>query len=456
MSAARLLSEVIMARLTQELEGLVKCAISKGADHAEAFAQMTESREVWIENNKIKTVKSFPEKGIGLRVIKNKGVGFSSINSLEEASFEELCDQALSLASANIKDKFQLIPEPEALPEMKGLHDPKLTELPLKQVIGMADLLLKTAHVYDSRISVDSGGVFIGTEEKAIYNSNGLAAYERGTSVTAMIIGMAKDKKEVSSFDFQFDGSLRLAGIKIESLAKKLAENVISSLGARPARSFTGTALFSPYALAEILLDPIISSINANNVQKGMSRFAGKLGKRVAATNLTIEDDGLLKDGLSSSAFDREGQPRRKLTIVRDGVLKTYLYNSYAANCEGRKSTGHAAGSYRSMPGIAPTNLVVSPGEATKSELIREIKEGILVTRFSGNTNAITGEFSGTVKGGFYIKNGRVVHPITNTMIAGNVFDAITQISGISKKLTKVYSYRLPYVSVRKVSVTSA
>jgi PmbA protein len=303
---------------------------------------------------------------------------------------------------------------------------------------------------------VDSGGVFIGAEEKAIYNSKGLAAYERGTSVSAMVIGMARDKKEVSSFDFQFDGSLRLAGIKIESLATRLAKNVICSLGAKPARSFTGTALFSPYAVAETLLGPIVSSINADNVQKDMSRFAGNLGKRIASTKLTIEDDGLLKNGLSSSAFDREGQPRRKLAIIRNGILQTYLYNSYTANREKRKSTGHATGSYRSIPGIAPTNLVVSPGQAAKSELIREIKEGILVTRFSGNVNPITGEFSGTVKGGFYIKNGRLVHPITNTMIAGNVFDAITRISGISKKLTKVYSHRLPYIAVRKVSVTSA
>lgn len=455
-SAVRLSSEVAVASLVEQLEGLVKCAISKGADHAEAFAQTTESREVWLENNRIKTVKSLPEKGIGLRVIKNKGLGFSSVNSLDEANFKNLCDQALSLASANIKDKFQLIPEPQALSELKGLYDPRLAELPLKDVISRANRLLKIAHEYDRRISVDSGGVFISSREKAICNSRGLTAYERGTEVSAMIIGMARDKKEVSSFDFQFDGSLRLAGIKIEPLAKKFAKNVIRSLGAKPARSFTGTALFSPYAVAETLLGPIISSINANNVQKGMSRLAGKLGKRVASTKLSIEDDGLLKDGLSSSAFDREGQPRHKLTIIRNGMLKTYLYNSYTANREKRKSTGHAAGSYKSIPIISPTNLVVSPGQTTKSELVREIKEGILVTRFSGNANPITGEFSGTVKGGFYIKNGRLVHPITNTMIAGNVFDAITQISGISKKLTKVYSYHLPYISVRKVSVTSA
>jgi PmbA protein len=125
--AVRLSSEVIVASLVEQLEGLVKYAVSKGADHAEAFAQTTQSREVWLENNRIKTVKSIPEKGIGLRVIKNKGLGFSSVNSLEESNFKSLCDQALSLASANIKDRFQLIPEPQVISELKGLYDSRLS-----------------------------------------------------------------------------------------------------------------------------------------------------------------------------------------------------------------------------------------------------------------------------------------------------------------------------------------
>jgi len=444
-----------MAELVDRLEELVRCALAKGADQAEAFGQGFEDREVWLENNRIKTAKSHPGEGIGLRVIKHKNLGFASDNNLDEANFEELCTKALALASANLTDKFQIIPEPRKLSALKGLYDPRLAGLPLKEVIAMAKRLLKAAKDYDRRVTVDSGGVFVNTGEKAIFNSNGLAASEQGSSIIAMIMGMARDRNKVSSFDFQFDGSLRLTDIKIEPLAKRFAQNVIRSLGAKPARSFTGTVLFSPYAVAETLLGPILSSINANNVQKGMSKLANKTGKRIASTKLTIHDDGLLKGGLSTSVFDREGQPHRKLAIIKDGKLATYLYNSYTANREGRASTGHASGGYRSLPGIGTTNLVISPGEATKAQLIREIKEGILVTRFSGNTNPVSGDFSGTVKGGFYIKNGKLANPVTNTMIAGNVFDAIGNISGISKKLTRVYSYLLPYIAIERVSVTS-
>lgn len=444
-----------MAKLLDLLEELTNRALAKGADQAEAFGQRFDSREVWLEANRIKMVKSLPGHGIGLRVIKKNTLGFASINQLDEACFDELVDKALALASANLKDKHLVIPEPKPVAPLKGLYDPKLEELPLKEVISMTKRLLAAARDYDKRVTVDSGGVYVNIGEKTVYNSHCLSAYERGTDITAVIMGMARDKDEVSAFDFQFDGALRLSKIKIEPLAKEFALNVINSLGAKPARSFKGTVIFSPNAVSDTLLFPLIYSINAQNVQKGMSRLAGKLGERIASTKLSVIDDGLLAGGLATSAFDREGQPRQTTKIIDKGKLKTYLHNSYTAGRDGVKSTGHASGGYRSLPGISTTNLIISPGEATKAELIHSVKEGILVTRFSGNANPVTGDFSGTVKGGFYVKNGRVAHPVTNTMIAGNVFEAIGNIKGISKKLTKVFAYQLPYITVGGISVTS-
>ena len=179
-----------MAELVDRLEELVRCALAKGADQAEAFGQGFEDREVWLESNRIKTAKSHPGEGIGLRVIKNKRLGFASDNNLDEANFDELCTKALALASANLTDKFQIIPEPRKLSALKGLYDPKLAELPLKEVIAMAKRLLKAAKDYDRRVTVDSGGVFVNTGEKAIFNSNGLAASEQESSIIAMIMGI--------------------------------------------------------------------------------------------------------------------------------------------------------------------------------------------------------------------------------------------------------------------------
>ncbi len=445
-----------MSKLTDILQEVTKKAMNKGADQVEAFGQISESREVWLEANSIKMAKSTPSKGIGLRVIKKNSLGFASVNQLEDLDTDKLVDTAFSIASANLTDKFVTIPEPRKVVGLKKLYDPRLANLPLKEVISMAKTLLKTAKGYDKRVTVDSGGIFVNVGEKAIVNSHGLILIEKGTDISSLLMGMAKDKKEVSSFDIQFDGSLKLSKIKIESLAKVFAKNVVKSLGAKAANSFKGIALFSPNAVAETFLYPLSYAINAQNVQKGMSALGNKLGKKIAHKELSIIDDGLLPDGLASSAFDREGQPKTTTSIIKNGVLKTYLYNSYTAKKEDKKSTGHASGGYRSLPGIGTSNLIISPGNATKSELIKSIKEGVLVTRFSGSANPVTGDFSGTVKGGFYIRNGKVIHPITGTMIAGNVFESLKKVVGISNKLTKVFSYHLPYLAIADISVTSS
>ncbi|MBN2378418.1 TldD/PmbA family protein [candidate division WOR-3 bacterium] len=441
--------------LLEILEALVKRALKKGADQAETFAIQSLSQEVWLGNNSIKTVKSTPGLGMGLRIIKGKSQGFASINNLDEASFDDLIQNALAFAKANLTDRYLLIPEPADIIPLNGLYDPRLEALPLKETINMAKTLLRSAKDFDKRVTVDSGTVAVSAGQKAVYNSLGISAQEKSTGVYAMIFGMARDKKEVSCFDYQSDASRKLSGIRIDQTGKRLAQNVVRSLGAKPARSFKGTVMLSPYALEGIFLYPLIYSVNAQNVQKGVSALAGKLGAKIASSKLTILDDGLLRDGLASSAFDREGQPHKTLKIIDKGRLKTYLYNSYAAARDGVNTTGNAAGSYRSIPGISATNIVFSPGATTKGELIKSIKEGILVTRFSGNVNPVSGVFSGTVKGGFYIRNGKIVHPLTNTMIAGNVFEAMTNIKGLSKKLVKVESSLLPYMVIGGVSITS-
>jgi PmbA protein len=169
----------------------------------------------------------------------------------------------------------------------------------------------------------------------------------------------------------------------------------------------------------------------------------------------TMEDDATLKGGVDSSTFDREGVPRARLPLIREGVLQSYLYNTYCARKENRTSTGHASGGTRTVPGIASTNVLISPGEPTLEELVEDTKKGVLVTRFSGPPNPFSGEFSGVVKGGFLIEDGKRTRPLLGTLIAGNVFDLLSDVSGLSKETRRVMSLVSPYIRTENVSITS-
>ncbi|MEO0115869.1 MAG: TldD/PmbA family protein [candidate division WOR-3 bacterium] len=432
----------------------VKKALELGADEAEAYLIQGKEFNVTIESNDIKLAKSQTKDGIGIRVFKNKSLGFASVNVLNEAKVMEAVTNAVRLAQLTPQDKYNQLPMPTPLTKVEGIYDPEAEKIEMDFALANATKLLKTVQDYDKRISVDSGVFNTSVYETAVVNSKGIKVNEKQSSFSYFIMGMATDKAEVSSFQYEFDATHQVQEVQVEKVALEFAKKVINSLGASKWESFKGAVILDPDVVSE-LLGVIIYSVNANNVQKGMSKFAQRLNQKVAISDLTIEDNGLLKGGNGSSSFDREGVARKPIKIIDEGVLSSFLYNSYTANKENRSSTGHAAGGTRGVPAIGPTNIIVNPGIKTKNELIKEVKKGILVTRLSCFPNPISGDFSGVVKGGFRIEDGMIGKPLIETMIAGNVFELLNQISGISKEQKRIFTFILPWFKIEDISITS-
>lgn len=433
----------------------VKKALELGANEAEAYLVKGKMFYVSFEANDIKLAKSEISDGIGIRVFKNKGLGFASVNTLSQEKILDAVSNAVRLANLAPSDEGNKLPSTSGpLPEIKDLYDPNANKIGMEQVLDYAAMLLKTALNYDKRILVDSG-VFAGSvAENAVVNSNGIKVIEKSSSFDYGIFGMAQDKGEVSCFQYEFDTTRKISEINVIKVAMTFAEKVLKSLGAKKGETFKGTIFLEPDVFGNFLR-VVIGAVSANNVQKRMSRWFGQLNQKVTSDCLTIEDNGLLPGGSGSSAFDREGVIRKPLKIIDKGVLTSYLYNSYSANKENRESTGHAVGGTRSIPTVGPSNVIVMAGEKSQADLIKEIKKGLYVTRLSVQPNPFSGDFSGVVKGGFLIEDGELKKPVIETMIAGNIFALLNQISGLSSERKKIGSFLLPYCRIEDVSITS-
>jgi PmbA protein len=189
-------------------------------------------------------------------------------------------------------------------------------------------------------------------------------------------------------------------------------------------------------------------------VRTGRCPLAGKVGEAIAAPALTIVDDARLPDGTASAAFDREGTPTGRTPLVAEGVLRGFLYDVYEARFAGVRPTGHARGGATSQPAIGVSNLLVSPGESSLEELCR-LPRVVLVNRFSGSSDPVTGEFSGVVKGGFLLRGGERI-PLRETLIAGNLYDLLRRVSGVSRERENLYGRaRIPALRIEDVSVTA-
>ncbi|MCX8169965.1 MAG: TldD/PmbA family protein, partial [Candidatus Methanomethyliaceae archaeon] len=306
----------------------IKKAINFGSDETEIYVESLKNIEVVIEKNDIQFGKSQIETAIGIRAFKNKGLGFASVSDF--MSLEDGIKRAIELASASPPDKYNKLPTPVKLKEIPNLYDHQSKEFSVQQALEYAISMLNNAKNYDHRISVESGKFNAQISTRAIMNSNGIVGEETSSFFTYQIMGMAiDDNGAVSSLEYEFDGVRFISDIDTTKCALEFARKAINSLGARKSNNFKGKVLFSPTAVLELITLPIIYSINANNVQKGTSRWRDKINTPIASPLLTIEDNGILIGGLGSSSFDREGLPHSPITIIENGVLLSYLYNTY-------------------------------------------------------------------------------------------------------------------------------
>jgi PmbA protein len=436
----------------------IKQAETFGATDAEAYAATNKESEVLIGNNDVKQAKSQSISSIGIRVVLDGSTGFYSINDLAKNRIRDGAAMAIKIAQASPRDRHNILPNRSRSKSksLHGIYDRDSESFQTSDAAGIAAEMLKAAKSYDSRVSVDSGNFSAQVATHALANSNGIELKERASVFSWSIMGMAIENTEISSFDYQVGGSHFIKDIDVSSTANDFAETVVKSLGTQKIEdSFKGEMLLTPMAANEMIEEVIAYAINSDALQKKSSHFAGKIGKQVASDLLTVEDDATNVDGLNASSFDREGVPHRRNVVIEKGILKKFLYNTYTASKDGVRSTGNAGGSTSSPPMVSTTNFLIKPMRSSINTLISEIDKGILISRFSGNVNPVNGDFSGVVKGGRLIMHGAVQHAVKEVMVAGNVFEALRRLNGVSRERKVIYDSILPYMRFDGISFTS-
>ncbi len=438
------------------LQYAIKHAEALGASDVEAYGAINNESEVFIENNDVKQAKSQRTSSIGVRVVLDDSIGFCSTNDLAKNRIRDAAAIAIKVAHASPKDRHNILPDKSKSKSLSGIYDRNSNSFQTSDAARMAAEMLKCAKLYDNRVTVDSGNFSAQVITHALANSNGIELKERASVFSWSIMGMAIEDSEISSFDYQVGGSHYIKDIDVCNTATEFAQTVVKSLGTRKIEeSFKGEMLLTPMAANEMIEEVVAHAINSDAVQKKSSHFAGKIGKQVASDLLTVEDDATNVEGLNASSFDREGVYHRRNIVIEKGILKKFLYNTYTASKDRVRSTGNAGGSTSSPPTVSTTNFLVNPMRSNVDTLVSEIDKGIIINRFSGNVNPVNGDFSGVVKGGQLVMNGTIKHAVKEVMVAGNVFEALRRLNGISRERKVIYGSILPYMRIDGISFTT-
>ncbi len=423
-----------------------------GADEVEIYGQSTRTISSAVEKDDLQISKSRQETRIGIRAFVGAHIGFASTNDMTQ--LDDAARDAVTLANASPGDPHNVLPTPHPVEPVAGIYDPAADRFSTADAVQQAIRMLEIAKSIDRRIIVGDAEFAAEILDRTLINSAGAEARERGSLFTYSILTTARDGQRVSNMAMKVGVVRAVDAIDVDPPTRRASENALGSLGAGKGISFNGPVMLDPYAALD-LLATLQFQLNARNALRGMTRWKDRIGEPVAASELTVVDDGTIPGGAGSAAFDREGTPHRRLPLIEGGVLRSLLHNAYTADAFGVRNTGHASGAASSLPSIGPTNLTVVPGERSREELISEIDRGLLVSRFSGNADPVSGDFSGVAKAAYLIENGRISRAVSGTLIAGNVFEALAKLSGISSETEAIYNYTFPFLRLEGISITA-
>jgi PmbA protein len=222
-------------------------------------------------------------------------------------------------------------------------------------------------------------------------------------------------------------------------------------LNPRKVASCAAPVIFDP-RVGRGLLSCFAGAINGASVARGTSFLKDSLGKSLFAPNIRIIDDPHQKRGLASRPFDGEGVAGKRIELVENGVLKTWLLDVRTANKLQLETTGHASRGAASPPSPSSTNLYMEPGKDSPAALMRGIRSGFYVTEtFGMGINLVTGDYSQGASG-FWIENGELAYPVSEVTIAGQLKDMFAQIRP-ANDLEFRYALNAPTLLVERMTV---
>ncbi|HTZ96036.1 MAG TPA: metallopeptidase TldD-related protein [Terriglobales bacterium] len=420
-------------------EDIVRRAMKRGATAAECVIREGDEFSTLVRLGQVETLKESGSKAIGVRVFYGQRAASTYSSDFSKEGLERMLSSALELAKITSEDPFGGIPEASQLGSLPGdldLYSADVYSLPGEERIAYARRAEKAAMDYEPRIKNSEGGSFdAATGHKILANSHGFVGEYQRSYCSVAAVPIAQTENGAMQRDYWYSVARSLSRLESpEHVGKVAAERTIRRLGARKIKTAHVPVVFDPL-VATSIIDHIFEGVNGDSVYRGASFLAGKLGQKIAADRVNLIDDGTMVGGFGTSPFDGEGIPTRRTVVIENGVLKSYLLNTYTAKKLGMQTTANAARGLAGTPGIGPGNYYLQPGTKTPKEIIAEIKEGLYVTEFLGHgANLVTGDYSRGASG-LWISNGELTYPVEEITVAGNLKEMFLNISDIGSDL---------------------
>lgn len=408
------------------LDNLVCKAKAAGADAADAVSLDSVSVSVGWRLGKLERLERSESGDIGLRVLIGRRQAMVSSSDRSETALGELVGRAVAMARTVPEDPFAGLADPSELarsfPELDNCDAAEPTAEHLLELCKRTEDSARAVTGVTNSEGADAGW---GRSAVAFVASNGFSHAYAVTSSSLSASVLAGEGATGMERDYDYTSAVHLADLRSpEDVGREAGHRAVRRLGARKVKSCQVPVVFDP-RVSRGLLGSLSGAINGAAVARGTSFLKDSLGKRIMAHGIRVMDDPHRARGLRSRPCDGEGVETRKLALVEDGVLESWLLDCRSARQLGMKSTGHATRGTASPPSPSASNLYLEAGPVTVAEMVGDIVSGFYVTELFGQgVNMVTGDYSRGAAG-FWIEGGEIAYPVSEITVAGNLRDML-------------------------------
>ncbi|HMK45149.1 MAG TPA: TldD/PmbA family protein [Methanocella sp.] len=398
----------------------------------EAFVQRRQSTSVVIEAGKVTFGSQDGDLGIGIRIINGHHTGYAYCTP---DSIEYGVKQALSSARFGKPGQYRFH-DSSRYNNTRSIFDNRIATMVTEDGVSLAHDMIE-ASSFDPRAIPSRGGLSFGTMAYAVANTNGASIFDEGTYIGGHVMTVLKDRDFVVNGD---DGEIsRVRDFSIEDVGRKATEKAVAQIGQRSIETAAMDVVLRPDAVFELFSSTVLPALYGDSIKKGESVYANKTGKQVTSSGLSIVDDGTHPRGINTFISDEEGYPSQRNVIVDRGILNTVLYDQFSAIESHAASTGNgmhtdrneSSTTYRVPPTTCARNIVFEGETMGEDEMIRSIKNGIIVEHVLGahTANRVSGDFSVAIYAGYHVRDGQILAPLRGGMIGGNMPDMLLRAS---------------------------
>ena len=398
------------------------------ADQAEAVFMGSESSLTRYANSTIHQNVAETQTKVYFRVITDQKIGVAATNSLGRGDLKRAYKTAVKIAKVQKPNPdFVSLPKPSTYPKLETFFDKTARFTPRQRASKIKSIIAKA----DRKNCTVAGSLSTSSGEIAVFNTLGVDAYQPLTAAAINLIAMAKN-----SSGYAEGLSRNIEDIDFNAIAKHAIDKAVKCADPMEMPPGEYEVILEPAAVGAMMEWVNYIGFGSKSFQENTSFMSGHIGQQITSDAITIYDDGTDTSAIAFP-FDFEGVPKRRVDLISKGIAKNVVYDTLSSKRDDAQSTGHALTPDSSGEGGIALNVFVEGGNSSLDEMIKNVENGLLVTRFhyiNGFIDTPHAVLTGMTRDGLMrIKNGRLKGGVKNLRFTDSALRAFGTVKALSR-----------------------